>query len=186
MRCSFFELQLDEFVDGTLPSARMTVVAAHVENCAHCSGLLEELRVIDALLVTPSIAEPLPNMTFRIMAEVRSLPVHRARHTTALSVMASYLVFAWAALFAWFWWGGPTSRASVAFLRETALQYTDGAGSLMRATAHLFGHQTSGVTAAMLGLLSLDLVAACSVVVGYFFVLPRLAARLAPLPEVLS
>jgi hypothetical protein len=84
MRCSSFEPLLDEYVDGVLAPREHALVAAHVAGCASRAGLLEELRVIDALLLTPRALEPAPNFTFKVMAEVRSLPAPAVHHVPTL------------------------------------------------------------------------------------------------------
>jgi len=179
VRCSSCNALLVGYIEETLTAHETARVRAHLEACPICRHILEELRVVDAFLLTVHPPEPAENLTFRVMAEVRSLPAHRARHASFLSVGATYLVFAWCLLFAWFRFGGVVAHASLALLQTVALQYLSAAKPLMNATAHLFGHQTIGVTAAMLCVLALDIVAAAALVASYVFVLPRLAAHVA-------
>ncbi|HMD02068.1 MAG TPA: zf-HC2 domain-containing protein, partial [Candidatus Baltobacteraceae bacterium] len=84
MRCSSFEPLLDDFVDGTLDSKNRNHVATHLEGCESCSALLRELRVIDALLLTPRLLEPAQNFTFKAMADVRAIPQPHAHRLPAL------------------------------------------------------------------------------------------------------
>jgi anti-sigma factor RsiW len=186
VRCASCKVLLDDYVDGTLPAHRAKHVRRHLDECSSCAPLLEELRVVDALLLAACIPKPPADLTFRVMAEVRGLPAHRVRHAAFLSIGATYLAFAWALFFAWFWFGGAVSHASLGLLREMATQYVSAGGALVNAAAHLFGHETVGVTAAMLGLLAVDSVFAGTVVAAYFIVLPRLAAHVATVPEVYS
>ncbi|MBD5635845.1 MAG: sigma-70 family RNA polymerase sigma factor, partial [Candidatus Eremiobacteraeota bacterium] len=95
MRCSSCEKRLDAYVDGSLSPRERTQVAAHVAACPACASLLEEFRVIDALLVTPRTLEPAANFTFKVMAEVRCLPRPHAHRSPALAVLGTYVVFAW-------------------------------------------------------------------------------------------
>jgi anti-sigma factor RsiW len=184
--CTSYKLSLDDYVDGTLPPRRAAQVHAHLESCPRCAPLLDELRVVDALLLAAGASEPPPNLTFRVMADVRDLPVYRPRHASFLSIGGAYLVFSWVLLFAWFWFGGAVARASLGLLRETATRYAAAVAGLVNAAGHLFGHDTVGVTAAMLGLLAIDVVFAGAVVAAYFFVLPRVAAHVGAVPEVYS
>ena len=80
MPCSSFEPLLAPYVDGALlPAPVRMQLGAHLERCTSCSALLEELRVIDALLLTARPVDPAPNFTFRVMAELNSFPAPRVR-----------------------------------------------------------------------------------------------------------
>ena len=50
MNCSWCEERFERLLDGLLNAAETARLRAHVDACAACSGLLEELRVVDALL----------------------------------------------------------------------------------------------------------------------------------------
>jgi anti-sigma factor RsiW len=178
MRCSSFKPLLDEYVDGMLSSRKTALVAAHLAGCAECPALLEELRVVDALLVTPRILEPAPNFTFKVMAEVRSLPrpeVHRGAH--AFGVTAAYLAFAWAFIGAFFLFGDGTSHAAWTTLVATATHSGDAFNALAAATARFFGPNTFRVTAAMSALLAVDVVLASIVGAAVYLRRNRVAAR---------
>jgi len=157
MRCSSSRVLLDEFVDGTLPASKNALVAAHVATCAECAALLEELRVIDALLITPRKLEPAPNFTFKVMADVRALPrphVHRGAH--AFVVILAYLAFAWASIGTFFLFGDGAAHAAWSTLVATGLHAGDAFNVLAGATARFFGPNTSRVSAAMSALFALD------------------------------
>ena len=177
MHCSSFKPLLDEYVDGMLPSRKNALVAAHLAGCAECSALLEELRVVDALLVMPRILEPAPNFTFKVMAEVRSLPrpqVHRRTH--ALGVTAAYLAFAWAFIGAFFLLGDGASHAAWMTLVATATHSGDALNALAAATARFFGPNTFRVTAAMSALLAVDVMLA-SIVAAVVYLRRNRVAR---------
>lgn len=96
MRCSSCEAHLDRYVEGTLPHARMALLRTHLQDCASCSAMLEELRVVDALLATARRTEPAANFTFAVMAEVRSMPQPKPRTwRRTLLLGAAYVVAAW-------------------------------------------------------------------------------------------
>lgn len=179
MHCSSFERHLDEFVDGTLPPARTKLVAKHVADCTECSALLNELRVIDALLLTARATEPAVNFTFKTMAEVRSMPRPRVHHTPVFGITAAYVAFAWTAIGLWFAFGGPAARGVWGMLLATLGGYGEGIARLAGVTGHVFGRMTPGVTALMAGILLFDIIAMAAVAVVYGVVRPRLAAHLA-------
>ncbi|MBD5653553.1 MAG: zf-HC2 domain-containing protein [Candidatus Eremiobacteraeota bacterium] len=167
MRCSYFERLLDAYVDGELSPVQRARVANHVAGCPHCDSLLQELRVIDALLLTPRQVEPAPNFTFKLMAEVRCLPQPHAHRNISWAMLATYIVFGWVAIGAFLAFGGASARAafgSIAlFFARTGASF----GAVAVATGHLFGRQTFDVTAAMGGIIAVDLVIASGVVAFY-------------------
>jgi anti-sigma factor RsiW len=164
VNCSSFESLLDEYVDGALAPRDRALVAAHVPGCANCSSLLEELRVIDALLLGPRKLEPAPNFTFKVMADVRTtLRPHRHR-IHGLALIGTYLAFAWIAIGLFFVFGGPSAHAAWSALQATAGHAGDAFGALSTATARLFGPNTFKITAAMSVLLLVD--AALAILVG--------------------
>jgi anti-sigma factor RsiW len=164
MRCSSFEPLLDRYVDGELAPRVRARVAKHVLTCANCAGLLEEFRVIDALLLQPRRIEAAPNFTFKVMADVRSLPRPRPHHVPPLPLLASYLVFGWVAIGGFLLLGGSGARAMLGWLATEAGLLGAQLGSLAQVTGHLFGSRTYGVTAVMGALLGADLLAAAAVV----------------------
>ncbi len=174
MHCSSFEPLLDEYVDGALAPRDHALLAAHVAGCANCAGLLEELRVIDALLLTPRSLEPAPNFTFKVMAEVRALPAPAVHRIPALPVIAAYLAFAWSAIALFFVFAGGAARDALGSLRADGLHYRDAFNGLASATGHLFGPNAPVVTAAMFGLLILDAFAALAI---FGFVYARRMSR---------
>jgi anti-sigma factor RsiW len=176
MHCSSFEPLLDEYVDGALAPRERALVAAHVSNCTNCAELLTEIRVIDALLLTPRSVEPAPNFTFKVMAEARTAPPPHVHRIPALPVLATYLAFAWTAIGLFFFFGGSAARAAVNSLQATALHARDGFGHLAVATSHLFGPNTFGVTAFMSALLLVDAVVALGLF-GYFYITRRHAGH---------
>ncbi len=159
MHCSFSEKRLDEYVDGTLSPRDRARVAAHVASCSECAALLEEFRVIDALLITPRTLESAPNFTFKVMAEVRSLPQPREHRLPTIAVLGTYVVFAWITIGAFLVFARDAARASFATLDAWLAHAQHVVDAVARGTGHVFGRQTFDVTAAMGGLLALDALA---------------------------
>ena len=164
LRCSYSEARLDGYVEGELAPTERARVATHVTACAHCSGLLDELRVIDALLLTPRRLEPAPNFTFKVMADVRSVPQPHVRQVSSFGVLGTYVVFAWATIGAFLLWGGASAHAMLATLGAAAQHEGHAFGTLATVTGHIFGRHTTDVTAAMGALLAADIVAAGAIV----------------------
>jgi anti-sigma factor RsiW len=165
VRCSRFSSRLDEYVDCSLNALDRREIEEHVEWCSECATLLEELRVVDALLLSSrSPLEPAPNFTFRVMADVRGMPQPHVRRTPLLPVLATYLAFAWTAIGLWFTLGPASAHAAFNALRDGLLQYRDTFTALTDAVSQIFGRGVPGIAASMSLILSLDLVAALAAV----------------------
>lgn len=179
MRCSSCEPLLDRFLEGTLPSGQHADIAAHLRGCDGCARLLEEVKIVDALLVTRQVPELPANFTFAVMAEVRAMPAPKTREPRIWSFFALYLTAAWVAAGAGLALAGFTpGRVATAIL--TALER---AGSAVSAGLAGIGHGAPALAALGTGLLLIDLVAAAVVVLLYVFIRPRLAAQLASASE---
>jgi anti-sigma factor RsiW len=174
---------LDEYVDGTLSPVQRAEVQAHIETCAECELVLAELRVVDALLLSPRRVELAPNFTFRVMAEVRSIPAPHRRRTPLLQVTATYLAFAWAAIAAWFVFAPESAHESMAMLRDVFVQYGAAGSALSGMLSQALGRGVLGVTASVWAILGLDIFAAVTAVAVYLVVRPRLAAYIGARPE---
>jgi anti-sigma factor RsiW len=115
--CSWSEERFERFLDGELGPAERAHFVAHVDACDPCRSLLEELRVVDALLLQPRAIDPAPNFTFKTMAEVRALPQPAARRDRLPAYLVCYVVAAWLLIGAGFVLAPQTMHA----LSETAL-----------------------------------------------------------------
>jgi anti-sigma factor RsiW len=177
VNCSSCEDRFEEYLDGTLAPALRVRLRAHLARCGSCQGVLEELRVVDALLVSPRTVELPENFTFATMAEVRALPRPHVSSAPVVAYFVSYLVAAWLLIGAGFLLSGRTMRV----FGETAL---DLAGSLTRslgAVAHAGGRMLGdfGGIGTLLGTaLVLDLAVVAVLVFGFAVVRPRIAERL--------
>ncbi len=164
MRCSYSETRLDAYVDGTLAPRERARVEAHLARCTACAELVAELRVVDALLLTPRRLEPAANFTFKVMAEVRPLPVPHVGHSHAIRILVTYIVFAWATIGAFLWWGGSAAVAMLTMLGTAAQRAGTAVGTLSSSVGQIFGSQTFDVTRAMATILAADLALAAAVV----------------------
>ena len=177
MSCSSSEDLFEAYLDGTLLPAQRARLLAHLAGCGPCKGVLEELRVVDALISSPRHVELPANFTFATMAEVCSLPHPHATSAPVYAYLVSYLVAAWLLIGAGFLFAATAMRA----LGETAL---DASASLARvfgivgqAGARIAGD--FGALGTLLGAaIVLDFAVVLALVVGYTVVRPRLAEHL--------
>jgi hypothetical protein len=139
--------------------------------------VLDELRVVDALLASPRESALPENFTFATMAEIGSLPRPHASPAPVFAYLVSYLVAAWLLTGAGFMLAGSAMRA----LGETALdvgaQFAHIFGAVGRAGADVvrdFGSLPAFLGAAV----ALDVVLVLAMIVGVSVVRPRLAERL--------
>jgi anti-sigma factor RsiW len=184
MRCSSCEPFLDEYVEGLTPPALRAAIDEHIAECRNCRELLEELRVIDALLLQPRRIDPAPNFTFAVMAEVRSQPLPQRPASPGLAIFGAYLAFAWVAIAVWFIAGGAAARDALAFVAAQLARGGLAALALVGSGGSLFGHATAGVSAAMGLILVLDIVLAAGLGFLFFAIRSRRAARFASSSEV--
>lgn len=102
MSCNWCEARLAPLVDGELAPRDRAAVLAHVDACARCAELLEELRVVDALLLGPRTVRLGPEFTSATMAEVRAMPAPACARAPLAAYGVSYLVASWMLLAAAF------------------------------------------------------------------------------------
>lgn len=95
MTCSWCEERFERFLDGVLTAGERARLLAHVDACAACGGLLEELRVVDGLLLAARTVELPPNFTFATMADVRAMPPPCPLRTPLAASLIAYVVAAW-------------------------------------------------------------------------------------------
>lgn len=171
MHCSSCEPLLDRYVEGSLSPRRMAEVNAHVKTCAPCTALLEELRVVDALLYTTRVPDLPPNFTFAVMAETNAMPVPKAPPTRVWSFLALYLTAAWAMALIWIATSGVQLRdlAAAAAAQGNALV---GAVSALTSSGHAFAQSPLLVTLGLV-VLALDVALAGAAVVFFTFLRRR-------------
>jgi len=177
VNCSSAERSFEDFLEGTLAVRTRSALLAHVERCDTCRGLLEELRVVDALLLEPREIRLAENFTFAMMAEVRSQPPPRRPRSRLGAFVAAYLAATWIAIGALFILAphtmGALAGAALGFSR--ALGET--VGGIGQAVASVFGQGTPGVVLAVTGVLALETFAAFVIAGAIRYLRPRLAER---------
>lgn len=100
MTCSWCEERFERFLDGQLSPRERARLLAHVDGCDACRGLLEELRVVDALLLAPRTVELPENFTCATMADVRAMPAPCPLRTPLAASLIAYVVAAWSLVLA--------------------------------------------------------------------------------------
>ena len=180
MRCSSCEPLLDRYLEGTLSPREMIDTSAHIESCAACARLLEEVNVVDALLFTTKVPELPANFTFAVMAETRAMPAPKPHQHRLGSFVVLYLTAAWIAALALYVVSGASLQkigaAVAAAFGGVAQSFSGGAAGIAHGAPVL---ATFGA-----GVLSVDLTLAAAAAAIYFLIRPRLAAHLASAREV--
>jgi anti-sigma factor RsiW len=179
MRCSSCEPLLDRYLEGTLAPREMSAISSHLNECGACARLIEEVKVVDALLLTTSVPELPANFTFAVMAETRSLPAPKPHRQRVWSFIAIYLAAAWVAAVAIFLGTG----ASLSKLGSALAMGFERISSDLSAAASGVGHGAPALATFSLGVLGIDLALASLAAILYVVIRPRLAAHLASVSE---
>jgi anti-sigma factor RsiW len=186
MRCSSCEPVLDRYIEGTLTPRQMIDISAHLRTCASCRELLQELKVVDGLLATTRVPDLAHNFTFAVMAEVRAMPAPRARAHPIWSFLVLYPAAAWVAVVLAMLLTGTSAGAVIGGISSGLARIGVVSGAVSQTFSHGLGHSTPTLAAFGAGVLVIDLALACAFALLYFVIRPRVAARLASIPESLS
>ena len=177
MTCSSSESLFEGYLDDTLAPSQRARLLAHLRGCGRCTGLLEELRVVDALIASPRTVELPENFTFATMAEVRALPRPHVSRAPVFAYLVSYLVAAWLLIGAGFLLASGAMRAIGETSLDASAQLQRTLGALLHAGTRVAGDFGSLGTL-LGGAILLDAVFIAAVVVGFRVLRPRLAERL--------
>jgi anti-sigma factor RsiW len=177
MSCNSSEALFEQYLDDTLLPARRAALLAHLNGCGRCKGVLEELRVVDALIASPRHVELPENFTFATMAEIRTLPRPHVSPAPVYAYLSSYLVMAWLLIGAGFLFASSAMRAFGETALDVSAQLARGLGVVGHAGARVLGDLGSLGTL-LGGAIILDVAVAVALVVGFTVVRPRLAERL--------
>lgn len=161
----------------------MIDITAHLRECESCRDLLEELKNVDGLLATTGVPELPENFTFAVMAEAHSMPAPRARQHPVWSFLVLYSAAAWVAAVLSLVLTH-TSPATVLSAISSALTRVGVlSSSISENISHSISHFTPTLAAFGAGVLAIDFAIGCAFALLYFVLRPRLAARLASVPE---
>jgi len=179
MRCSSCRPLLGAHLERALSARARHHVVRHLRTCRECQKVLEEARVVDALLTTASPAEPAANFTYAVMAEIRTMPVPYAHRTNIWLLLGGYIAVGWLIIAGWLKLTGIGMGGAVALAVGALAHASDGFRALAEAAQHAFGNTTPTVAAVVVLALLLDLAAGAALFAFYTFVRPRLALELA-------
>jgi anti-sigma factor RsiW len=177
VNCSSSETLFEAYLDDTLLPAQRARLLAHLNRCGRCKGVLEELRVVDALLACPRAVELPQNFTFATMAEVRALPRPHVSPAPIYAYLIAYLAAAWLLIGAGFLFAWTTIRAFGETAFDVSGQLAHTLGAIGHAGARVlgdFGSLGTFVGAAIV----LDGFVAFALVFVFTIVRPRVAGRL--------
>lgn len=183
VRCSSCEPLLDRYLEGTLTRRQMIDVAAHLRDCTPCRELLDEVKAVDGLLFTTQVPELPENFSFAVMAEVRSMPAPRARQHPLWSFLAIYSAAAWVAAVLAMLLTGTRPSAVVAAVSTGLGRLGLLSSAVSSSASHGLSHLTPTLAAFGAGVLFIDVAIGCAFALLYFVIRPRVAARLASIPE---
>ncbi|HLY03747.1 MAG TPA: hypothetical protein VKR56_14780 [Candidatus Cybelea sp.] len=175
MRCCSCEPLLDDYLEATLSRRQMRDVALHLGSCPACSPLLEELRVVDALLATArSPGRVGSGFTAAVVSATAASPPHPARRIALWLPLLAYLLAAWALLaFA------ALDAHGLAGLFEQLAVWGKGGFAAIAAGLRAVAPAAGVAAAAVTGVLLVDLLLLAGTVYGYRRLRPILSVYLA-------
>jgi anti-sigma factor RsiW len=177
--CSSSEALFERYLDDTLVPAQRARLLAHLQGCGRCKGVLDELRVVDALIAAPRTVGLPENFTFATMAEVRSLPRPHVSPAPVVAYLVSYLAAAWLLVGAGFLLASSAMRAFGETIVDEAAQLAHPLGVLGHVATRFLDDFGAFGTVIGVGIL-VDAMLAIAVVFGFTVVRPRLIERLRP------
>ncbi|MBV9333385.1 MAG: zf-HC2 domain-containing protein [Candidatus Eremiobacteraeota bacterium] len=161
---------LDDYLEGALRPREGRLVAAHLRGCAGCARLLDELRVVDALLTTAR-APGVPRDITAAVVSATATTRPKARRPLPLTVaLLLYLLSAWAV-------------AAVAFMRlpdlaqigSVSIVFAQRDLAALGAASRALAPATPLAAAAVTGVLLIDVVLLAATFYAYRRLRPLLA-----------
>jgi len=164
---------LDAYIEGSLRPREARALRAHLGVCPACAGLLQELRVVDALLTTARPPGVAADFTAAVVSAATAAPPHKPRRPSLGLAVLLYLGAVWGlAIFAFArssdlagWWGDAVAQSA----RDAAA---------FSAAAHALAPATPLAAAAVSGVLLVDLFLLAALIYGYRRFHPALATYL--------
>jgi anti-sigma factor RsiW len=178
MNCSSTEARFERLLEGDLATGQRDAVLAHLDGCAGCRGVLEELRVVDALLTQPREVVLAANFTFATMAEARAMRAPALYRAPVGAYLVSYLAAAWLIAGAAMLLAPQTMHTLVGATLDIARSIAAAVGGLGSVIARLFGRGGNTLTAALGALLAIDILLVIGLGFALRYVRPRLVERL--------
>jgi len=175
MRCSSCEPLLDDYLEATLSRRQMRDVALHLQSCHACNALLEELRVVDALLTTArSPGRVSSGFTAAVVSATEAAPLRPSTRITLWVPLLAYLVVAWALLAL-----AAFDAHGVAGLVARLAAWGEGGFAAIAAGLRAVGPETGVAAAAVTGVLLVDLLLLALILYSYRRLRPILSIYLA-------
>jgi anti-sigma factor RsiW len=170
MRCSSCEPLLDAYLEGMLPARKARLVNAHLRACKECSALLEELRIVDALLATAHPPAMAPGFTAAVVSATSAAQPAAPRRIPIWIAFILYLGAAWALV------AVAVRSHELARLAGALLDGSHRDLAAFDAAVRAVAPATPLAAAAVTGVLLIDLLLFCAIFYGY----RRLRLRIAP------
>jgi hypothetical protein len=175
MRCSSCEPLLDDYLEASLSRRQMRDVALHLQSCPTCGALLEELRVVDALLTTArSPGGVSSDFTATVVSATAAAPLRPNRRMGLWLPLLAYLGVAWA-LLAFL----ALDAHGVAGLFARLGAWAAGGLAALAAGLRAVAPATGVAAAAVTGVLLVDLLLLAGIIYGYRRLRPMLRVYLA-------
>ncbi|HEX5107551.1 MAG TPA: zf-HC2 domain-containing protein [Vicinamibacterales bacterium] len=70
MTCFEYDLQIDEYVEGTLPATRVAALEAHLATCSRCRAAAADFRTLRSAASTLERRNPPPEVWTRVVASI--------------------------------------------------------------------------------------------------------------------
>ena len=137
MTCNWCEERFERFLEHELVAADRGRLLAHVDRCEPCRSLLDELRVVDAVLLRPRPIQPADDFTAATMADVRALPPPSAPPARLPAYIVCYVIGAWGLIAAGFVLAPHVMFAFGATAREIARTIVVAVGGVAHVATHV-------------------------------------------------
>lgn len=173
MRCSSCEPKLDAYLEKTLRPRDARAVGAHLRACPNCDALLQELRVVDALLTTARPPTVAAGFTASVVSATHATYPRMPRRVPVAGALLLYLGVAWSlvALVA-------LRPHDAARLAQTFFALAGRDLAALDAAVRALAPATPVAAAAVTGVLLLDLLLLCALFYGYRRMRPIIAVHL--------
>jgi len=174
---------LEHYLAGGLRPRYAFAVREHLARCPECAALLQETKVVDALLATAPTVELASDFTVAAMDQVRAMAAPRRARPSPWAFLIVYLAAVWFAGFIWL----TVTGQSVTGVTAAIVRHVAAVGSMVGSLAgseHTLGHHAATVLAFGLVVLLLDVVLLIGLFIVHRVLRPHLAARVAGTPEV--